>query len=325
MRRSLLLGRCLMLVLGLFALIGAARAQSPDACRWEGAGTLVDRTHDWLSRSLCWPSRWVDGFFEDPLRENNEPAASLVRLTGERVWRDDGDGASDVDLDARVWLPSAERRFSLLFRSHDEDQDPESPVARDIPDGERDSGFRGALRWVIDRTDDMDLDLDVGARSDLTTFTRLRYRRLYPLFNESAWLRYTQRLYWRDPDGWGSRSLFELDRPLAPDTTLRFSSEIRYTEELNQAGDGLGLFQGVNLFKRLSGRSALNMGLGVGGKTQPAVVDSYRLYARYRRNVWRPWLFVEVEPFVLWPRDQGYQGVNGIVLRLETLFGRVES
>ncbi len=151
-----------MLVLGLSALIGAARAQSPDACRWEGAGTLVDRTHDWLSRSLCWPSRWVDGFFEDPLRENNEPAASLVRLTGERVWRDDGDGASDVDLDARVWLPSAERRFSLLFRSHDEDQDPESPVARDIPDGERDNGFRGALRWVIDRTDDMDLDLDVG-------------------------------------------------------------------------------------------------------------------------------------------------------------------
>ena len=53
-------------------------------------------------------------------------------------------------------------------------------------------------------------------------------------------------------------------------------------------------------------------------------MDSYRCYVRYRRQVWRPWLFVEVEPFVLWPRDQGYQGVNGVTVRLETLFGRLD-
>ncbi|MCH9783822.1 MAG: hypothetical protein K0U65_08045, partial [Gammaproteobacteria bacterium] len=81
----------------------------------------MDRTHDWLSRGLCWPSRWVDGFFADPLSSNNEPAASLVRITGERTWRDDGLDDRDLDVDARVWLPSAERRLSLLFRSNEDD------------------------------------------------------------------------------------------------------------------------------------------------------------------------------------------------------------
>ncbi|GAA5118508.1 hypothetical protein [Alloalcanivorax gelatiniphagus] len=310
------------LLVGLLLCSGLARA-APDECFWQGADTLVDRTHGWLSRSLCWPSRWVDGFFQDPLRENNEPASSLVRVTGEKLWREDGDGANDVDVDARVWLPSAERRLSLLFRSRDEDRD-EQPVARNLPGTKDDGGFRGALRWVVDRTDAMDLDVDVGARSNLTTFVRARYRRLYPLANQSAWLRYTQRIYWEDPDGWGSRSLVELDRPLSPDTILRFSTEVRYTEEFNQAGTGLGLFQGVNLFKQLGNQSALNLGVGAGGRSKPGVVDNYRLYARYRRNVWRPWLFVEVEPFMLWPREQDYRGISGVVLRLETLFGKVD-
>ena len=314
-----------VLWLGVLVLSGAVRAESPDSCYSGANDTLVDRTHGWLSRTLCWPSRWVDGFFEDPVRDSNEPAASRVRVTAEQVWRDDNDDASDVDVDARVWLPSAERRFSLLFRNQDEEQGRDARAARELPAGERDDGFRGALRWVIDRSDAMDLDLDAGVRSDLTTYTRLRYRRLYPLFNETAWLRYTQRFYWRDPEGWGSRSLFELDRPLTPTSSVRFSSEVRYSEELNEGDLGMGLFQGVNLFKRLGSRSALDLGMAVDGYSKPGVVENYRVYGRYRRNVWRPWLFVEVEPFVLWPREHDYEGINGVVLRLETLFGRLES
>ena len=178
---------------------------------------------------------------------------------------------------------------------------------------------------MINRTEAMDLDLDTGVRSDLTTFTRLRYRSVHPLFNEWAWLRFTERVEWRDPKGWRSRSLFEVDRALSDTVSVRLASEIQYSEELNEDGRGLGLFQGANLFLRQSDKAAWNLGAGAAGFTKPeARVDSYRCYVRYRRQVWRPWLFVEVEPFVLWPRDQGYQGVNGVTVRLETLFGRLD-
>ncbi|QJX01672.1 hypothetical protein HML84_03090 [Alcanivorax sp. IO_7] len=80
----------------------------------------------------------------------------------------------------------------------------------------------------------------------------------------------------------------------------------------------------MNLFKRLSGRSALNMGLGVGARpsrrwwTATGCMPATGAMCGARGCSWR------------WSRsccgrDQGYQGVNGIVLRLETLFGRVES
>lgn len=304
----------------------AASPTATDPCVQGPRSFWVDRTHDWLSRGLCWPSRWVDGFFADPLSTSNEPAGSLVRITGERTWRDDGLDDRDLDVDARVWLPSAERRLSLLFRSKEDDTPADGPQASDVTGvGEDDSGFRGALRWVIDRSEAMDLDLDTGVRSDFTTFTRLRYRSVHPLFDEWAWLRFTERVEWRDPKGWRSRSLFEIDRPLSDTASVRLASEIQYSEELNEDGRGLGLFQGVNLFLRQSDKAAWNLGAGAAGFTKPeARVESYRCYLRFRRQVWRPWLFVEVEPFVLWPRDQGYQGVNGITVRLETLFGRLD-
>ena len=324
MRR--LSGLVVLCVLGVPLAGTAASPIATDPCGQGGRALWVDRTHDWLSRGLCWPSRWVDGFFADPLSTNNEPAASLVRITGERTWRDDDLDDRDLDVDARVWLPSAERRLSLLFRSKDDDAEAGGPRAADIADtGEDDGGFRGALRWVINRTEAMDVDLDAGVRSDLTTFTRLRYRSVHPLFNEWAWLRFTERVEWRDPKGWRSRSLFEIDRAVSDIASVRLASQIEYSEELNEDGRGLGLFQGVNLFLRQGDKAAWNLGVGAAGFTKPeARVDSYRCYVHYRRQVWRPWLFVEVEPFVLWPRDQGYQGVNGITLRLETLFGRLD-
>ena len=141
----------------------AAPATSTDPCTQGPRSLWVDRTHDWLSRGLCWPSRWVDGFFADPLSTSNEPAASLVRITGERTWRDDGLDDRDLDVDARVWLPSAERRLSLLFRSNEDDTVADGPQASEVTGiGEDDSGFRGALRWVINRTEAMDLDLDTS-------------------------------------------------------------------------------------------------------------------------------------------------------------------
>ena len=119
----------------------AAPATSTDPCTQGPRSLWVDRTHDWLSRGLCWPSRWVDGFFADPLSTSNEPAARLVRITGERTWRDDGLDDRDLDVDARVWLPSAERRLSLLFRSNEDDTVADGPQASEVTGiGEDDSG-----------------------------------------------------------------------------------------------------------------------------------------------------------------------------------------
>ncbi len=48
----------------------------------------------------------------------------------------------------------------------------------------------------------------------------------------------------------------------------------------------------------------------------------FHLRLRYRRNFWRPWMFVEVWPAVGWPEERDWQTVLGVRMRLEINFGR---
>ena len=62
--------------------------------------------------------------------------------------------------------------------------------------------------------------------------------------------------------------------------------------------------------------------MGFDGFTDPvAAIETWRTSVRFRRSVWRPWFFYEIEPYVLWPRSLGYEGITGIVLRLEVQAG----
>jgi hypothetical protein len=41
---------------------------------------------------------------------------------------------------------------------------------------------------------------------------------------------------------------------------------------------------------------------------------------RYKRQIYRPWLFLEVEPFILWLRKEDFRTSYGIALRAEIHF-----
>jgi hypothetical protein len=49
---------------------------------------------------------------------------------------------------------------------------------------------------------------------------------------------------------------------------------------------------------------------------------SYSLRARYRTNLWRKWLFLEVWPIVSWPEERDYDLTLGARFRVEINFGR---
>lgn len=70
-------------------------------------------------------------------------------------------------------------------------------------------------------------------------------------------------------------------------------------------------------------RSAVSVGAGLDGFTLPFQrVNTYRVYARVRHDVFRQWIFLEVEPQVFWPfvplapRGQDF----ALTLRLEAQF-----
>ena len=306
-------------------LEGPPRPFHPNPCgHLSGEAGWVDRTHDWMSRTVCGPTRWVDGFFIGPNEIDTEQPGTQLRIIGASRWQDNDDDGSEVKVRARVELPNAQERLSLLFQNDDDVDDELRNDLDSRPEdvGNDSGGFRTALRWVTKMPDRMNLDLDAGVRSEFTTFLRARYRWYTPLPGGKSYFRFTQKGYWEDPEGFGINSLFELDRPLTQLSTIRFSSEYELTEENNALNRDWYFNQTVSLYTRLGKQSGIGYSVGFDGFTDPvAAIETWRTSVRFRRSVWRPWFFYEIEPYVFWPRSLGYEGITGIVLRLEVQAG----
>ncbi len=293
----------------------------------EGTGddAFLDRSHARMSRTVCWPSQWFDRFFANPDDILDDPASTLIRVIGGYRWQDDDDSGNEVRVRASVDLPNASRRLRLTFRNDDDiNEDFSTPTdtrPQDVGENE-DSTFRAALNWAARQTDRESIDLEVGVRSEIKTFIRGRYRIRLPMPGDLWAFRFTESLYWIDGIGGGTQTRFEFDRPLAERTVLRLVTQGEHNEDMAEQELGWNLDQSAAIYVKLSSRAALQYSVGAQGFTDPSAnVDVWRTSIRYRRNIWRPWLFWELEPFAFWPRFDDYHGVSGVVFRLETQFG----
>jgi hypothetical protein len=52
-------------------------------------------------------------------------------------------------------------------------------------------------------------------------------------------------------------------------------------------------------------------------------LDEYLASLRWRKHTLREWLFFEVEPFILWRRDERFSASYGIAMRVEGVFGQL--
>ena len=77
------------------------------------------------------------------------------------------------------------------------------------------------------------------------------------------------------------------------------------------------------MIRALSPQSAITLTGGLSGiANSSALVQNYRLLARYRSNLFRNWLFYELEPEIFWPRetDGSYPANLAFTFRIEVVF-----
>lgn len=296
--------------------------------------TVLDAGYDRLSRGLCWPSRWVDNFFENPEDIPSTSASSQMRAVYEQRWQNDDTDGNNVRVRGRVHLPnaqsSARRSVSLILSNDDDITEGSEELTRDPsqvgggPENEE-STFTGAVRFAQSVWDTVDISTDVGISSDLKGFVRARYQYATPLPGEQWWFRFSEKGYWEDPDGFGAQTNVDFDRPLSDNTTLRFINEAELTEEQNELKLGWRWFQSASIFHVLGKRSAIAWQLGWEGFTKPVTrFEVVRTNLRFRRSIWKPWLYYEVEPYAFWARNDGFDTKLGIVARVEVQLGRYD-
>jgi len=284
----------------------------------------VDRTHSRVERDLFDTVVWFDRFFGDERMEVAERPVSYLRWMNDLRWDEEEGFNFRSTVRASLRLPRLKKRWRLVLSSESRGDPnaviPEDPGNPGLDTASRVRASSTELIYEILRTPRSLLDAGAGVRVKIPpdAFVRTRFQHARPVAF-GALGRFTATAYWDARDGLGESNQADLERRLAPPTLLRWSNSFTITETSRWWRWGTEL----SLLHKLSRKSAITFTGGVSGSTHPSwVATNYRILARYRRNVWRKWLFLEGEPDIQWPRkeDGSREPVWGATLRAEILF-----
>jgi len=254
-----------------------------------------DSTHLITSESADNAAIWLDEFFGDP-RTDLESANSSLRLIFENDWEEYQGNDSDVHLRGKVHLPRINKRLSLIF-SDQEDQ----PLNDDTPKviDETNSSTKVSLQYNAKDSQKTRLDYNLGLSSNLKLKASVRYRYQDKLLTDYLG-RITEKLYFIDGEGFGSRTHLDIERAINETSFLRLTNRVKFSEDSDGAEWGTTL----QLAKRLNDDSAFSYFVWSSGQTRPDyLTSSYGVGLRYRTSFYRPWLFVEIEPSYAWLRS----------------------
>lgn len=292
----------------------AIEGEVAPAGKAQAVGTWVDSTHEVAAESTQALVEWMDDFFGDP-EYDLEKAESFLRLEFENDWEQGEGNDFGVRLRGKLQLPKISQRVDLLFSDEDNTA---------IDGEEREDVDTVALRYKVRETTRSRFDATMGFSSGHLK-PGVRYRNEGALENRRSY-RYTQRLQYEDGDGFFTLGQVDLFQVRKNEDVLRWSNRFKYGEHT----DGVEWRTRLSLFQRWYEDTkrplAVNYFGTILGETRPkGYVKNYRLGAIVRRQVYRDFLFFEIEPAINYRQDTYYDDrdwVWSVALRLEIHLSR---
>ncbi|MCW8107973.1 hypothetical protein OPS25_05630 [Alteromonas ponticola] len=275
-----------------------------------------DRWQQNLTHSMDYTARQLDSFFavqgSDAYKDAR--AEGRVRLGWEPRTRD----MSELDLKfrVRVKLPALKDRVDLLLSDNDDYEEEDTINAvRDQALSRRDSTTI-ALRFK--QADDSSLSHRIGTGRRGQIYLKSRYRDTYA-FNQHWSLQYDAEAYYYTRDEFGAEVGASFQHVNETDHVFRFNNRYYYRDT---SEDWMWRHE-LQFLQPLTDDSAVIYNLFTEGFTKPGNrLDQYYISARYRTNPHREWLFYEVEPFVLWLREEDFKPSYGLAMRIEVYYGK---
>lgn len=272
--------------------------------------TWVDSSHAYATYQVLALTAWMDNFFGDPTYDLESPD-SLVRLDWTNTWDEEDGHKARFRLRGKLHMPRISKRLNLLFNEQDGDELG--------ADEQKESSDLVGLQYSLGELNRsrVDLTLDAGTW-DLRP--GVRYRNQGPISRTMGY-RYTQQVEFKDGEGFYTTAEVNLDRVLDENSLLRWSNRLIVGEETD--GEEWQTILSLDRRQRpLHKKHQLVIGYfgAIEGVTDPDYVQNYRMGMVFRRQVYRPFLFVELEPSYNLRRDSPEQSRSGawnVVLRLE--------
>jgi hypothetical protein len=312
----------------VFAFCRAPAFAEEDRAERDGS---VDRSHAFLDRKINDAVDWFDDFFGEsdvaghPMHENWLKWSNDLRA-------EKGEGIRyRSSLRARIRLPKFQKKLRLVIIEENRDEAvapiPSDPGTPAVNTPTRSNTFRAAhteLRYYAIDTDDGSIFLAAGSRFTWppNTFVRARLLRRYRLADNTLVIP-SGTPFWQDHIGFGITPQLDIGHPLPQ------GHFFLWTNSMTAFASRPGFLWGteVSVSRILSPASAIAFSVGASGSTRPIAAtdgfgmgtNNYRTAVRYRRNVYRPWLFFELVPETNWRRDDagGREFVPAFTARLE--------
>lgn len=300
-------------------------------CREPGSdGTAwIDRVQRGVYTGVCGSARWFDGLFGNArYDQDSDETFGRLGLFEQYDRRDQLD--TKLRLRARYALPNLENRVRLTLGRGDEQQlvedrptNSDNPAPSDFQSVEDDAWLLG-LGYSKQNGLEDGFDVGIGVRlsGGLDPYLKGTWRHNW-LFGSATMLRFRETPFWRDSRGFGATTQLSLDHLATDRILLRWDNLGTVAEDT----EGLEWGTSVSLYQSLSRRRAISYTALLRGETGADVpIRNYGVETRYRQNVFRKWLFVELSASVTWPREELTEDreINpGVGLGFEMYFGPV--
>lgn len=297
---------------------------------FESVGGIVDRAQRGASEQFNAFVHEIDDFFAGD-QASDEPNSSFIRLRADAVKPALDSFEVDPTVRLRLVLPNLEKRFRLLLSTEDDLSDSSDELER-VSDDNADENVSLALRFVQSARDNIDVGFDIGARrrdDQFQAFGRVsaEYRRT---LTEHWQLRLRNRYFYFWRSGFDNRFRLDFTRDLA-DVDAFDGSFFRASSTVNARAtrSGARLGQSLGVYFDLGAQSALAIeGLATyDTELNDDINQRFRggeFRLRYRRKLWRPWLFVEFWPAVAWPAERDFRRTWNGLIRVEAIIGGAE-
>jgi hypothetical protein len=272
----------------------------------------VDNSHAYATDQAQALTEWMDNFFGDPNYDVEKPE-SLIRLQWVNDWDEQDDYNTKLRLRGKLQLPRISRRLNLVFSGDDGDTLTED--SRQIED-------QIGLLYNVGERDRSRVDLTLGI-TDIRP--GIRYRNQGPISGFYSY-RFTQRLQYEDDEGLFTTSQLNLDHALSERSLVRWSNRAIYGEESDGVEWRTRLSHSQRIKPERKKHQLVFSYFGtITGVTDPSHTKNYRLGVQFRRQVYRQFLFVELEPAYNWRRrdkEDKREGLWSIAVRFEIALER---
>jgi hypothetical protein len=284
---------------------------------------IVESMHRSLSYGFLSSATWLDSFFGDR-RYESESNESQFRVRFD-AFRDANNGMiyHKPDYSLRLVLPQLRKMTRLeILGDPTTVEDPTRPQISptEEPQTITSKNVAGTLQYFPVESNRSNFSVRAGVKLHYAKFSALigpRYRYLIPL---DPWaLRFTQEVIWYTENKWQTFTTIDFERSLSGGLFFRTTLEGIWTEYQKGFPYSLSFvlahpldtnralfYSWVNTFQTRPNNELLGELLIVG----------------YRQRLWKPWLFLEIDPQASFPREKRFKYNPGILFRLEMVIGQ---